>query len=238
MIKTFFCSYEEEIYLEVNKYINQNLKELVGSYIDFATDDEQLFNIFPTYKYEENSQFGMKTIKELYNLICSRIEREDIKPKYEYALFVIINYWIDIEDDDCPFDFIEIDAELRRKIELYDENQGEECTLIKSIQNLESYEESCFWDWDFLPQFIDENANNYIKNLENEKYKEEFYWLDEYASLMAPDLKERYLEIRAMGKPIDNGNGVTIGNIYVNNGKANVIGENTTLNDCSMKSED
>lgn len=238
MIKTFFCDDKEEIYFEVNKYVNQNLKELVGSYIDFATDDEELFNIFPAYMYDGNIQFGIKTIKELYNLIYSEIQREVVKPKYEYALFVIINYWIDLEDDNCPYSFIKLDAELRRKIELYDNSHGEESELIESVQNLRNYEENCFWDWDFLPQSIDTFVYGYISNLENREYKEKFHWLDEYESLMSPDLKESYLEIRAMGELIDNENSITVGNVYINNGNANVVGEKNNLNNCLIKSED
>lgn len=203
MIKTFFCDINDEIYNSVNEYVNKNLEAMINCYINLAVNDKEWWtNIFPALKYEENNDFGIKTIKELHNLISSKIVRETIKPKYEYALMHIINFWIDLECDGEGFEFIDIDNNLKEKIDLYDseyEEDEEYYPLIKAIKSINNYEELCFWDWDFEPNIVDELTNSYIKRVDSRKCNEKYHHLDDYQELMSPDLKERYLEVRKIG---------------------------------------
>lgn len=242
MIKTFFCNEDEKIYPEVNKYVNKNLKKMVGGSIDIYNDSEGTIKIFPAYMYEENNEFDRRTLYELLNLINSKIERRVIKPKYEYALFYIIQYWLDLDGSDFEYRFEEVDKSLKYGIDKIDKEYNEDdehVSLLESITKLRNYEDHCFWDWDFLPENIDMYTNWYIDNLENEKYREEYEWLDEYEPLMSPDLKENYLKVRKRGKKLainilSDGMDKVMGNIYINNGNANVMGENSNISNSNF----
>lgn len=199
MIKTYFCGDENETYEEINKYVNKNLEHMVKCYIDFSEDNSELSNIFPAYKYEDNSKFGQKTLNELYNIIKSDIERGVLKPKYKFLLKCIIEYFLDLQEDGEIFEFLDIDDRLKAQIKIYDKvyiDEGYDISLIREITSLERYKESCFTDWDFDHNLIDMFVNEYIENVNYGKSNGYLSYLDEYIDIMSPDLRELYVECR------------------------------------------
>lgn len=169
--------------------------------IDILEDDSEfeLDSFFPRDYLRRKPQECRNAIYELYELIDSRNIRDYIKPKYEYLLYAILEWWEDCAD--CEEDLIvnPIDVNLKKML---DNEAGRD--ILERIQNYEEYYDFCFQDHDFLPAQL---SNIVMLYLQNPKLVEMFFQyddLDEYIDLMECDLRERYLEARNKKKNITN----------------------------------
>lgn len=88
---------------KIIKFINDNLKAIVEVYIDFLNDSidvsETLMEILPRDYVLRKPEECRRLVDELYEIICSPVLRDYIKPKYEYLLFYILYRWKELCDD-------------------------------------------------------------------------------------------------------------------------------------------
>lgn len=128
---------------------------------------------------------------ELYELICSANIRDYMKPKYEYLLYAILEWWEDCADSEEDLIINLVDDKLRDAL---DNEKGR--TILKRITDYEEYYYFCFEDHDFLPSQL---SNMIMMYLRNPELVETFLQYDNL-DLMECDLRERYLEVRHMSE--------------------------------------
>lgn len=187
--------------MKVTQYVNSNLKDIIRVLLDILEDDSEfeLDSFFPRDYLQRKPQECRNAIYELYELICSRNIRDYIKPKYEYLLYAILEWWEDCADSEEDLIVNPIDDNLKKLLD----NEDGRNTLTR-IQDYEEYYYFCFQDHDFLPSQL---SNMVMLYLQNPKLVEMFFQyddLDEYVDLMECDLRERYLESRNKKKNISN----------------------------------
>ena len=83
-----------EVDLQVIKYVNKNLQDIIRVLIDMLENDPEygLEDFFPRDYLTRKPEECRNTINELYEIICSRMIRDYIKPKYEYLLYMILKW--------------------------------------------------------------------------------------------------------------------------------------------------
>lgn len=187
-------------------YVNDNLKEMIRFFIDYLEMDdgfeiqEKLIEIFPRNYVNTKPEECKNIIYELMELVSSDSIRTYIKPKYEYALYYIIKYWIDIiSDSDQDLIPIELSAELEEAIKKNEdyliEDEGKvENVILPSLQDINEYLYFCFNDWDFLCTNIDNMVNLYLRSPRILSMIFPDINLDDYLDFMSVDLRDLYLE--------------------------------------------
>lgn len=185
--------------MKVTQYVNSNLKDIIRVLIDILEGDPDfgLDGFFSRDYLMRKPEECRNAIYELYELISSRSIRDYIKPKYEYLLYAILEWWEDCADSEDDLIINPIDDKLKNDL---DDEDGR--IILTQIQDYEEYFNFCFQDHDFLPSQL---SNMVILYLENPKLVEMFFGyddLDEYVDLMECDLRERYLEVRHKKKVV------------------------------------
>ena len=203
MIKAhLFDGYMTSLDCKVNKHINDNLKTMIEVFRDYIHMNDgwevkdKLMDAFPRHYVVNSSKDVEEIIEELYEIICGSSLREYIKPVYEFALYSIIQWWIDITDEEDLIP-VELKDTLLGEIEKYEEYINEDgvneiLTLITDINNYLTF---CFSDWDFLPESLDNYVQLYLKHpmlAEDTLHIN----LDEYIELMHIDIRDLYLDAR------------------------------------------
>lgn len=91
-----------EVDLQVTKYVNKNLQDIIRVLIDMLENDPEygLEDFFPRDYLTRKPEECRNTINELYEIICSRMIRDYMKPKYEYLLYMILKWWKDCTDNE------------------------------------------------------------------------------------------------------------------------------------------
>ena len=110
--------------LKVVKYVNDNLKEIVEVYIDYLNENdgfdvkEKLLEVLPRDYIECKPEECRRLIDELYEIISSTVIRDYIKPKYEFILYHIMYWWVEICDYEEQYILIKLSDELKEEITL------------------------------------------------------------------------------------------------------------------------
>lgn len=198
-----FSNERTHIDYKVIKYINDNIKSMIEVCRDYLHMEdgfdlyEKLEWVFPRQFLSRNKHICEELIEELYEIIASRSIRDYIKPKYEFALYYIMKWWVDIQDNEEDCIPIKLSEELKKCIEEncnYIDEYGENL-ILNQIKEIENYFVFCFEDHDFLTESLDSLVTLYLKEpkiVENLFHIE----LDDYKELMSSDLRELYLEKR------------------------------------------
>ena len=183
--------------MQITKYVNRNLKDIIRVLIDvLETDPEfELDGFFPRDYLERKPQECKNAVYELYELICSANIRDYMKPKYEYLLYAILEWWEDCADSEEDLIINLVDDKLRDAL---DNEKGR--TILKRITDYEEYYYFCFEDHDFLPSQLSNMVMMYLRNPELVETFLQYDNLDDYLDLMECDLRERYLEVRHMSE--------------------------------------
>lgn len=121
--------------------------------------------------------------------------RDYMKPKYEYLLYAILEWWEDCADSEEDLIINLVDDKLRYAL---DNEKGR--TILKRITDYEEYYYFCFEDHDFLPSQLSNMVMMYLRNPELVETFLQYDNLDDYLDLMECDLRERYLEVRHMSE--------------------------------------
>ena len=79
-------------------------------------------------------------------------EIDYIKPKYQYLLYMILDWWQECVSDETELLLVEIEEDLKQEIKkkYIDEDDG--CELLRIITTYEEYLSILFEDQDFLPE--------------------------------------------------------------------------------------
>lgn len=178
---------------KVMHYVNENLRAIVKTLIDFLEDNND-FNaddFLPQNNLRIDNETWTKMVYDLYEMITSSVPRDYIMPKYEYLLYIILQWWEDCADNEENLLPIELSQELID--ELRDEYDDEKYNVVlKSITDYDNYYYMFFQDHDFLPDNLEKMLIIYLRS--SKFFKEMFpdVDLDEYYCLMPKDLQELY----------------------------------------------
>ena len=178
--------------MRITKYVNSNLRDIVRSLLDILELDQEfdLDGFFPRDYLMRKPQECRNSVYELYEIICSTNIRDFIKPKYEYLLYSILDWWEKCADNEDDLIINPVDDSLIKDL---DNDDGQE--NLKWIQDFQKYYNICFQNHDFLPEQLNDMVLLYLNN---PKLLEMAFQinLDDYLDLMECDLRDRYLEKR------------------------------------------
>lgn len=190
--------------LKVIEYVNKNLLVMIEVYQDYLRENdgftikEKLSDAFPREYLIRNADQCVDIIDELYEIILLSTIRDYIKPKYEFVLYHIMQWWVDIQDNDEDCIPIKIENKLREEIETnsdyIDEYGGN--FVLRELQCINSYFYFCFEDHDFLRDSLDSMVILYIRSPKFIKMLFPDVDLDDYVEFMSADLRELYIEKR------------------------------------------
>ena len=194
LIQIDIVDYENlsDLGLRITKYVNSNLRDIVRSLLDILELDQEfdLDGFFPRDYLMRKPQECRNSVYELYEIICSTNIRDFIKPKYEYLLYSILDWWEKCADNEDDLIINPVDDSLIKDL---DNDDGQE--NLKWIQDFQKYYNICFQNHDFLPEQLNDMVLLYLNN---PKLLEMAFQinLDDYLDLMECDLRDRYLEKR------------------------------------------
>lgn len=194
LIQIDIVDYENlsDLGLRITKYVNSNLRDIVRSLLDILELDQEfdLDGFFPRDYLMRKPQECRNSVYELYEIICSTNIRDFIKPKYEYLLYSILDWWEKCADNEDDLIINPVDDSLIKDL---DNDDGQE--NLKWIQDFQKYYNICFQNHDFLPEQLNDMVLLYLNN---PKLLEMAFQinLDDYLDLMECDLRDRYLEER------------------------------------------
>ena len=192
LIQIDIVDYENlsDLGLRITKYVNSNLRDIVRSLLDILELDQEfdLDGFFPRDYLMRKPQECRNSVYELYEIICSTNIRDFIKPKYEYLLYSILDWWEKCADNEDDLIINPVDDSLIKDL---DNDDGQE--NLKWIQDFQKYYNICFQNHDFLPEQLNDMVLLYLNN---PKLLEMAFQinLDDYLDLMECDLRDRYLK--------------------------------------------
>jgi len=202
MIRLIILDYSKsnDVDMVVTRYVNKNLEIIIRVLLDMLNDDGgfDLEGFLPRSYLDRKPKESRELVDELYELVKSDVLRDYIKPKYEYLLFSIIEWWGDIaEEEENP-----IPKPLTN--ELLNNIRNEESYILEDDRNFvleeissyESYYYIFFNDYDFLSSSLSSMVTLYLRS---SKAFELFFSdvdLHEYEDLIPADLRELYLDKR------------------------------------------
>lgn len=174
-----------EVDLQVTKYVNKNLQDIIRVLIDMMENDPEygLEDFFPRDYLTRKTEECRNTINELYEIISSRMIRDYIKPKYEYLLYMILKWWKDCTDNEEDLLPDRVDNNLASKLE-----ELEQLDVLEEIQDFDQYFVICFQDLDFLPDTLNQMVMIYLQNPAKLSLFLNYDDLDDYVDLMDCDL--------------------------------------------------
>lgn len=168
------------------------LREIIKFYMDVHRDGEMDFSgLFPEVIYSTKRDKCDKAVEEI--VLWSRDAfRRNLSPLHEYALYKILNWANDIEED---FKYENDESLLfrhlpKKKIGYLDEERND--WELSDIANVDFYFENCFEEHDFLdvPLFI-----NNLESISIELIEKQFgIDLKRYIDLIPPDIEEKLYE--------------------------------------------
>lgn len=189
----------------VTKYVNKNVECIIRVLLDLLEDNNDFTpeDFLPYNNLRINNAVWNEMVYDLYDIIRSDVIREYVKPKYEFLLYVILQWWDDCTDD--PNDLLEnkLDDNLAAKIkETYTSEDGGNY-ILNAITDFEEYYYILFADHDFLPDSLERLIIIYIRNPKRFTMLFPDVDLNEYQDLMPKDLREQFEELnRNPSEPI------------------------------------
>ena len=186
----------DELDLKITKYVNDNVKDIIRVVIDYLEDDNGfvIWDIVPANRFSISGEVWIKMTYDLYNIVSSSVLRDYIKPKYQYLLYIILNWWQECFEEDMELLPVILDEELANEIsDRYPSEEGDSYVL-KAITTYEEYYYILFEDHDFLSDSLGKMVIIYLRS---KQLFHEFFPdvdLDEYYDLMPRDLQEQYEE--------------------------------------------
>jgi len=186
-----------DIERSITKYVNKNLECIVRVLLDYLEDNNGFTSedFLPYNHLKIDNDTWIEMVYDLYDIIRSDVIRDYIKPKYEFLLYVILQWWDDCNDS--PDDLLEhkLDSNLVNKIQdTYTSEEGDNYVL-NAITNFEEYYYILFADYDFLPGSLERMTIIYLRNPELFKMLYPDVDLKEYKELMPKDLREQFEEL-------------------------------------------
>lgn len=176
-----------DICFNAKKIINRNITYIFELFLDICENlsyEEALGDIFPQFMLIENFNKCKQTVLELNEMCKDEYERDYLMPLYEYTLFHMVCWWIEVTDEN-DFFFEEISKE--------DSISYGGVDLYHYLNNKEKYLDFLFDDWDFddVPLLFEIYKEQ--PQLINEMMRIN---LDDYIDLMPRDIKNEYFRLK------------------------------------------
>ena len=196
-----------KVYADVKPYfvriVNQNINAVLDLFIESCKGidyDTFIQEIFPLFLCRKDKDKCIEVVYDLFDYSTDQYEHI-LPPLYEYALFNLMEWWLDVTDEGI----------LEREFEKHQiETQGEEY-IAKHINNIAEYKSFLFEDWDFLdiPEFLQVYKSN-------PALVERFFHtdLDDYIELMPDDIRESYLSQKSEVTQKTNQESIIVKSIY------------------------
>ena len=187
----------DELDLEITRYVNDNIKEIIQVVIDYLEDnnDFTIWDIVPKNNNSVSGEDWHGMVYDLHNIVSSSVLRDYLKPKYQYLLYLILSWWQECFENDIDLLPINMEEGFAQKVRTkYSSEENDECYVLKAISTYDEYYNILFPDLDFLPNSL---GNMIIIYLRSKQMFHELFpdvELDEYRDLMPIDLKEQYDE--------------------------------------------
>jgi hypothetical protein len=182
---------------KVTKYVNSNVECIIRVLLDFLEDNNDFTpeDFLPYNNLKIDNSVWIEMVYNLYDIIRSDVIRECVKPKYEYLLYVILQWWEDCSDSWENLIPHKLDIRLENIISDKYTSECDENYVLNSITNFNEYYYILFADHDFLPENLERLLTIYLRN--PEKFKMLFADTDlrEYRDLMPKDLQELFDEM-------------------------------------------
>lgn len=181
----------------ITKYVNSNVACIIRVLLDFLEDNNGFTpeDFLPYNNLRINNNTWTEMVYDLYDIIRSDVIREWIKPKYEYLLYVILQWWNECNDSWVDLLPNKLDNSLVAKIQVEYALEDGDNYVLNAITNFDEYYDILFADHDFLPQNLERLITIYLRN--RKLYKVFFADVDlnEYRDLMPKDLQEQFDEV-------------------------------------------
>lgn len=192
--------------LQTTRYVNDNLKCIIRVLIDLLEDDNDfgVEDFLPKNNLMIDNEVWCHMVYDLYDMVCSEVLRDYIKPKYQYLLYVILFWWEECTDDDSQLLPIKLDSEVAKAIEKEYPSEDGGSYVLRAIADYDKYYYILFDDYDFLPDTLGKLIIIYLRS---KKLFAMFFPdvdLEEYYELMPKDLQELYDEAKEEVKEDDN----------------------------------
>lgn len=197
MIYISYCESIEDQRLKdrVIEYINHNIQEafLVARDKLADLDDYTVHEIIGYHNLDLTDEQLDEIFRTSFDIVVSQSIRYRILPKYQYMIFYVIEWWVEIhEDDEIPI--VPLSDDLANRIGEYILDVDELSHFIDTITDMTRYSEIVFEDWDFLPSYLDDMVQLYIKNEPLFHIAFPDVDLKDYIPVMSKDIKELYVE--------------------------------------------
>ncbi|APO43873.1 hypothetical protein BS614_07525 [Paenibacillus xylanexedens] len=194
-----------DIEIKATKHVNKNVECIIRVLLDLLEDNNDFTpeDFLPYNNLRIDNDVWSKMVYDLYDIIRSDVIREYVKPKYEFLLYVILQWWDDCTDDSEDLLANKIDDNLAAEIKkTYTSEDGGNC-VINAITDFEEYYYILFADHDFLPDSLERLLIIYIRSPERFTILFPDVDLNEYQDLMPKDLRERFEELKGnLSEPI------------------------------------
>ena len=180
----------------IEQKINININTILELFIESCkeTDYFVLQEIFPAFYFRNNKKKCIDIIHTLEEFTIDDYEHilTDVSPIYEYALFNLFVWWLDVTDKGVLCEFVSED-EIKTQDDEY---------FAKYINDIKEYKSFMFEDLDFLD--ISAIFKIYI---DNPILVKDFLNinLDDYLELMPSDIQEKYELINTENIKYDRG---------------------------------
>lgn len=147
----------DDLDLKITRYVNNNVKEVINVAIDFLEDDNgfDIWNIIPINTTSIDEENWLRMVYDLFNMVRSPVVRDYIKPKYQYLLYMILDWWQECVSDETELLLVEIEEDLKQEIKKKYVDEDDECKLLRTITTYEEYLSILFEDQDFLPEQLE-----------------------------------------------------------------------------------
>ena len=180
--------------LKITQYANDNIQEIIKVVIDFLEDNNgfDISDIIPKNTNSISSKEWGKMVYELYNIISSPVLRDYIKPKYQYLLYKILQWWQECFEGDFELLPVELEDDLVNEINAKYPSEKGESYVLNEITDYTEYYYIFFPDHDFLPDELSKMVIIYLRSKEVFSMFFPDVDLEEYHDLIPIDLMELY----------------------------------------------
>lgn len=200
MIALVFLKYKDNADLDmlITTYVNDKLEGIIHFALDYIDDSSDVERFSPQRFFAHSTEECLLIIKELHTFSQDFALHKDLSPKYQFFLYRILDWYINISSE-----IEEDDPSLKDSLLLYemDDSLKEQITshygssAVDRFSNVKNYLVEFFNDWDFIPDFL---ANVVQLYLEGSPAFDNFTSIEElgnYVELMDGDTLIKYQTI-------------------------------------------
>ena len=154
--------------VKITQYVNDNIKEIIRVLIDYLEDnnDFSIIDVVPQNKYNITNEEWLRMVYDLYDIICSSVLRDYIKPQYQYLLYLILSWWQECFEEDMELLPISLEDTLAYEIGAKYPGEDGKSYVLRAITTYEEYYYILFPDHDFLSDSLERMVTIYLRSHE------------------------------------------------------------------------